>query len=61
MAWSFSKAFKNLFSGARQVEPQDWEDLEDTLLQADFGPLSLAEPLVGSALRRRWAHYSAQL
>jgi fused signal recognition particle receptor len=38
MAWSLSKAFKNLFSGARQIESQDWEDLEDTLLQADFGP-----------------------
>lgn len=38
MAWSFAKAFQNLFSGARLVEPQDWEDLEDTLLQADFGP-----------------------
>jgi fused signal recognition particle receptor len=38
MAWSISKAFKNLFSGARQIEPLDWENLEDTLLQADFGP-----------------------
>ena len=38
MAWSLSKAFKNLFEGARQVESQDWESLEDTLLQADFGP-----------------------
>lgn len=38
MAWSFSKAFNKFFSGARLVEPQDWEDLEDTLLQADFGP-----------------------
>ena len=38
MAWSLSKAFKNLFEGARQVESQDWENLEDTLLQADFGP-----------------------
>lgn len=38
MAWSFAKAFQNLFSGARLVEPSDWEDLEDTLLQADFGP-----------------------
>jgi fused signal recognition particle receptor len=38
MAWSLSKAFKNLFAGARQVEPLDWENLEDTLLQADFGP-----------------------
>ena len=38
MAWSISKAFQNLFSGARQIEPQDWDNLEDTLLQADFGP-----------------------
>jgi fused signal recognition particle receptor len=38
MAWSFAKAFQNLFSGARKVEPSDWENLEDTLLQADFGP-----------------------
>jgi fused signal recognition particle receptor len=38
MAWSLSKAFKNLFEGARHVESQDWENLEDTLLQADFGP-----------------------
>lgn len=38
MAWSLSKAFTNLFSGARQIELQDWENLEDTLLQADFGP-----------------------
>jgi fused signal recognition particle receptor len=38
MAWSISKAFQKLFSGARQIEPQDWDDLEDTLLQADFGP-----------------------
>lgn len=38
MAWSFAKAFQNLFAGARTVEPSDWENLEDTLLQADFGP-----------------------
>jgi fused signal recognition particle receptor len=39
VAWSFAKAFQNLFSSsARLLEPQDWEDLEDTLLQADFGP-----------------------
>ena len=38
MAWSLSKAFKSLFAGARQIEPLDWENLEDTLLQADFGP-----------------------
>lgn len=45
MAWSFGKAFKNLFSGARQVEPKDWEDLEDTLLQADFGPTVTEETI----------------
>ena len=38
MAWSLSKVFQNLFAGARAVEPADWENLEDTLLQADFGP-----------------------
>ncbi len=38
MAWSLSKAFRGLFAGAREVEPQDWENLEDTLLRADFGP-----------------------
>jgi len=38
MAWSLSKVFHNLFAGARAVEPADWENLEDTLLQADFGP-----------------------
>ncbi len=38
MAWSLSKVFQNLFTGARAVEPADWENLEDTLLQADFGP-----------------------
>ena len=38
MAWSLSKVFQNLFAGARAVESADWENLEDTLLQADFGP-----------------------
>jgi len=38
MAWSLSKVFHNLFAGARAVEPADWENLEDTLLQGDFGP-----------------------
>lgn len=45
MAWSFGKAFKNLFSGARLVEPKDSEDLEDTLLQADFGPTVTEETI----------------
>lgn len=39
MAWSFAKAFQNLFSARpRLVEPEDWDNLEDTLLHADFGP-----------------------
>ncbi len=38
MAWSFAKAFQNLFTGSRLVDESDWENLEDTLLQADFGP-----------------------
>ena len=45
MAWSFGKAFQKLFTGARLVEPQDWEDLEDTLLQGDFGPTVTDEVL----------------
>ncbi len=38
MAWSFGKVFSKLFSTARVVEAEDWENLEDTLLQGDFGP-----------------------
>ena len=38
MAWSFGKIFSKLFSTARAVEAEDWENLEDTLLQGDFGP-----------------------
>jgi fused signal recognition particle receptor len=38
MAWSFAKVFQNLFTGSRLVDSSDWENLEDTLLQADFGP-----------------------
>jgi fused signal recognition particle receptor len=45
MAWSFGKAFKGLFSSARVIEAHDWDDLEDTLLQADFGPTVTEETL----------------
>jgi fused signal recognition particle receptor len=38
MAWSFAKVFQNLLTGSRLVDSSDWENLEDTLLQADFGP-----------------------
>jgi fused signal recognition particle receptor len=45
MAWSFGKAFKGLFSSARVIEAHDWDDLEDTLLRADFGPTVTEETL----------------
>ena len=45
MAWAFGKAFKSLFSSARQIEAHDWDDLEDTLVQADFGPAVTDETL----------------
>jgi fused signal recognition particle receptor len=38
VAWGIGKAFKSFFSSARPVEQTDWDNLEDTLLQADFGP-----------------------
>ena len=45
MAWGLGKAFTKLFSSARQIEAQDWDDLEDTLVQADFGPAVTDETL----------------
>lgn len=46
MAWGIGKAFKSFFSSARPVEQTDWDNLEDTLLQADFGP-NLTEEVIG--------------
>jgi fused signal recognition particle receptor len=45
VAWGLGKAFTKLFSSARQIEAQDWDDLEDTLVQADFGPAVTDETL----------------
>ena len=46
MAWGIGKAFKSFFSSARPVEQTDWDNLEDTLLQADFGP-KLTDEVIG--------------
>ena len=46
MAWGIGKAFKSFFSSARLVEQEDWDSLEDTLLQADFGP-NLTDEVIG--------------
>ncbi|CAG7598540.1 signal recognition particle-docking protein FtsY [Leucobacter soli] len=37
-SWSFSKAFRNLFSGPELITEETWDDLESALLTADFGP-----------------------
>ena len=44
--WSLSKALKNLVSQA-QIDESTWEELEDSLLGADFGP-DLTESLLAS-------------
>ena len=37
-SWSFSKAFKNIFSGPELITDETWDDLETALITADFGP-----------------------
>ncbi|SDQ35091.1 signal recognition particle-docking protein FtsY [Leucobacter chromiiresistens] len=37
-SWSFSKAFRNLFSGPELITEETWDDLETALITADFGP-----------------------
>lgn len=38
-AWSFARAFKNVFGGASETITEDtWDDIETALLTADFGP-----------------------
>ena len=37
-SWSFSKAFKNIFSGPELITEDTWDDLETALITADFGP-----------------------
>ena len=37
-SWSFSKAFRNIFSGPELITEDTWDDLETALITADFGP-----------------------
>src|SRR5690606_5350018 len=37
-SWSFSKAFRNLFTGPELITEDTWDDLEAALITADFGP-----------------------
>ena len=37
-SWSFSKAFRNIFSGPELITEETWDDLETALITADFGP-----------------------
>ncbi|UTX51888.1 signal recognition particle-docking protein FtsY [Leucobacter aridicollis] len=38
-AWSFSRAFRNVFGGGSETITDDtWDDIETALLTADFGP-----------------------
>ena len=37
-SWSFSKAFRTLFSGPELITEETWDDLETALITADFGP-----------------------
>ncbi|WP_053383840.1 signal recognition particle-docking protein FtsY [Leucobacter celer] len=37
-SWSFSKAFRGIFSGPEVITEDTWDDLETALITADFGP-----------------------
>lgn len=38
-SWSFSRAFRNVFGGASEaITAETWDDIEDALITADFGP-----------------------
>ncbi|UOQ58748.1 signal recognition particle-docking protein FtsY [Leucobacter allii] len=37
-SWSFSKAFRTLFSGPELITEETWDELETALITADFGP-----------------------
>ncbi|MBL3698134.1 signal recognition particle-docking protein FtsY [Leucobacter luti] len=45
--WSFSKAFRNIFSGPTLITDETWDDLETALITADFGP-DVTEALLDS-------------
>ena len=48
--WSLSGALRGMFT-KKLIDDQSWEDLEDALIQADFGP-DLTDSVV-SELRDR--------
>lgn len=37
-SWSFSKAFRSIFSGPALITEDTWDELEAALITADFGP-----------------------
>ncbi|QYM76019.1 signal recognition particle-docking protein FtsY [Leucobacter luti] len=45
--WSFSQAFRSIFSGPAIITEETWDDLEAALITADFGP-DVAEELLDS-------------
>lgn len=56
-SWSLSGALRGLFA-KRTIDEQSWEDLETTLLTADFGP-DITEEIV-EALREDVARYRTE-
>ena len=53
-SWSLSSALKGMFSKAT-VDDDTWDDLEDALISADFGP-DITDSVVGE-LRASVAKY----
>ena len=48
-AWSFARAFKNVFGGGSEtITDETWDDIETALITADFGP-DLAEAILDDA------------
>ncbi|HSP53038.1 MAG TPA: signal recognition particle receptor subunit alpha, partial [Cryobacterium sp.] len=53
--WSLSGALRGMFA-KKLIDAETWEDLEDALIQADFGP-SITEAIVAD-LRAKVARYN---
>ncbi|PRI11674.1 signal recognition particle-docking protein FtsY [Leucobacter massiliensis] len=45
-SWSFSKAFRSIFSGPELITEDTWDELETALITADFGP-DVTESILG--------------
>lgn len=54
-SWSLSGALRGLFA-KKTIDAETWEDLEDALIQADFGP-AITDAIVAE-LRAKVARYS---